>query len=216
MSKSRLAPGRTSFWLAASLAASLTASLVAGGTPEAAERTALLIVDVQQFYFPGGAAELVEPERAARNASRVLAGFRSRGELVIHVRHKASRGAEIHESVAPVEGERVFTKTEVSCFQGTELLDYLREQQVSRLVILGMMTHMCVEAATRAAHDLGFDVTVVGDACATRDLQFGGTAVEAAEVQASTLATLAGSYAEVVTTEEFLARNSAQSSVPQD
>lgn len=174
---------------------------------ETGARTALVIIDVQQFYFPGGAAALVEPEQAARNASRILGAFRARGDLVVHVRHEAAKEAGIHESVAPVEGERVFTKSEVSCFNGTDLLAYLREERVSRLVICGMMTHMCVEAAARAAHDLGFEVTVVGDACATRDLEFGGTRVAAADVHASTLATLSRTYADVVTTEEFLARD---------
>ena len=174
--------------------------------------SALVIIDVQQFYFPGGAASLVEPERASRNAAKVLGSFRSRGDLVVHVRHEASKGAEIHQQVAPVEGERVFTKTEVSCFNGTDLLAYLREKQVSKLVICGMMTHMCVEAAVRAAHDLGFEVTVIGDACATRDLEFEGTKVAAADVHASTLATLARTYAKVVTTEEFLAGNQTEAS----
>jgi len=197
--------------IAASLAVALFCA--APGTSageDASVRTALVIIDVQQFYFPGGAAALVEPEQAARNASKVLGAFRSRGDLVVHVRHEASRGAEIHESVAPVEGERVFTKTEVSCFNGTDLLAYLRDEKVSRLVICGMMTHMCVEAAARAAHDLGFEVTVVGDACATRDLEFGGTRITAADVHASTLATLARTYADVVTTEEFLAQGGAK------
>ena len=168
-------------------------------------QSALVIIDIQQFYYPGGAASLVEPEKASENASKVLGSFRAKGDLVVHVRHKSSKGGEIHEHVAPIEGEKIFTKTEVSCFNGTDLLAYLREKQVSELVIAGMMTHMCVEAAVRAAYDLGFEVTLVGDACATRDLEFGGTKVAAADVHASTLATLARTYANVVTTEEFLA-----------
>ena len=63
---------------------------------------------------------------------------------------------------------------------------------------------MCLEAATRAAADLGFEVVVIGDACATRDLAFGDRKVAAADVQASTLATLDRTYAKVVDTETFL------------
>ena len=183
----------------------LAASFAASSDQDENARSALVIIDVQHFYFPGGAASLVEPERASKNASRILDSFRSNGDLVVHVRHKASEGAEIHEHVAPTEGERVFTKTEVSCFNGTDLLAYLREQEVSNLVICGMMTHMCVEAAVRAAHDLGFEVTVIGDACATRDLEFEGTKIAAADVHASTLATLSRTYSKVVSTEEYLA-----------
>jgi nicotinamidase-related amidase len=106
--------------------------------------------------------------------------------------------------VAPIDGEKVFTKTEVSCFKGTEVLAHLRALGVERLVLVGMQTHMCLEAATRAASDLGFECIVIGDACATRDLTYGDTTVKAADVQASTLATLDRTYATVVDTETFL------------
>jgi nicotinamidase-related amidase len=178
------------------------------------KRSALLIIDIQQFYYSGGAATLVEPEKASLNASKILGSFRSRGDLVVHVRHKASKGAEIHEHVAPIEGEEVFTKSEVSCFNGTGLLAYLQKEKVSKLVIAGMMTHMCVEAAVRAAYDLGFEVTLIGDACATRDLEFGGAKIAAADVHASTLATLARTYAQVLTTKEYLATAQAPSVAP--
>ena len=152
--------------------------------------TALLIIDIQDFYFPGGKVPLVEPEAAAENAGRVLAAFRETGKPVVHVRHDFEPGGSIHATVAPIEGEKVFTKNEVSCFNGTQVLAHLKDLGVEQLVIVGMQTHMCLEAATRAAHDLGFEVTVVGDACATRDLTYGDRTVPAADVHASTLATL--------------------------
>jgi nicotinamidase-related amidase len=166
--------------------------------------TALLIIDIQDFYFPGGKVPLVEPETAAKNAGKVLAAFRAEGKPVVHVRHEFEPGGSIHASVAPIEGEKVFTKNEVSCFNGTQVLAYLKEAGVERLVIVGMQTHMCLEAATRAAHDLGFECVVVGDACATRDLEYGGRTVPAADVHASTLATLNRTYAKVVDTATFL------------
>jgi len=166
--------------------------------------TALLIIDIQDFYFPGGKVPLVEPEAAAANAARVLAAFRAEGNPVVHVRHDFEPGGSIHASVAPIEGEKVFTKTEVSCFNGTQVLAHLKEVGVERLVIVGMQTHMCLEAATRAAHDLGFECVVIGDACATRNLKYGDRTVPAADVHTSTLATLDGTYAKVVDTEVFL------------
>jgi nicotinamidase-related amidase len=147
---------------------------------------------------------LVKPEAAAKNAGRVLAAFRAEGKPVVHVRHDFEPGGSIHASVAPAEGEKVFTKTEVSCFNGTEVLAHLKDLGVKELVIVGMQTHMCLEAATRAAYDLGFKVTVVGDACATRDLTYGDRTVPAADVHASTLATLNRTYATVVDTATFL------------
>jgi nicotinamidase-related amidase len=183
----------------------LMSSAVGAATPERAEpTTALVIIDIQDFYFPGGAVPLVEPDKAARNAARVLARFRTAGWPVIHVRHDFEPGGSIHETVAPIDGELVVTKSEVSCFNGTDLLASLRELGVERLVLAGMQTHMCLEAATRAAHDLGFECIVIGDACATRDLTYGDTTVKATDVQASTLATLDRTYAKVVDTETFL------------
>ena len=67
-----------------------------------------------------------------------------------------------------------------------------------------MMTHMCIEAATRAAHDLGFKCTVISDACATKALDFEGKTISAEDVHYATLRTLSGSYAKVETTETFL------------
>jgi len=166
--------------------------------------TALLIIDIQDFYFPGGKVPLVEPEAAAANAARLLAAFRAEDKPVVHIRHDFEPGGSIHASVAPIEGERVFTKTEVSCFNGTKILAHLKQIGVERLVIVGMQTHMCLEAAARAAHDLGFECVVVGDACATRDLKYGDRTVPAADVHASTLATLDGTYAKVVDTRTFL------------
>jgi nicotinamidase-related amidase len=166
--------------------------------------TALLIIDIQDFYFPGGKVPLVEPEAAAANAARVLAAFRAEGKPVVHVRHEFEPGGSIHASVAPIDGEKVFIKTEVSCFNGTQVLAHLEEMGIKKLVIVGMQTHMCLEAATRGAYDLGFECVVVGDACATRDLTYGDRTVPAADVHASTLATLDGTYAKVVDTETFL------------
>jgi nicotinamidase-related amidase len=166
--------------------------------------TALLIIDIQDFYFPGGNVPLVEPEAAAANAARVLAAFRAEGKPVVHVRHDIEPGGAIHASVAPKGGEKVFTKSEISCFNGTQVLAYLTKIGVERLVIVGMQTHMCLEAATRSAYDLGFECVVIGDACATRDLKYGDRTIPAADVHASTLATLDGTYAKVVDTETLL------------
>ena len=187
--------------LCASLAAPV-AALAEEST--SAPRTALLLIDIQDFYFPGGALPLVGPEAAATKAARLLEAFRAAGRPVVHVRHDFEPGGAINAAVAPIEGEQVFTKTEVSCFNGTAVLAHLRELGVERLVIAGMQTHMCLEAAARAAHDLGFECIVVADACATRDLTFGDRTVAAADVHAATLATLDRSYATVTDTESLL------------
>ena len=176
---------------------------------------ALVIVDIQNDYFPGGAYPLVEPERAAAAAKRALEAFRAAGEPVVHLQHvwdapeaefmrPGTPGIEIHPDVAPAAGETVITKESPNGFLATDLEQRLRAIGAEQLVVCGMMTSMCVDATARAASDLGFEVTVLADACAAPDLEFGDVAVPAAQVGAAFLAALADSYAEVVAVEEAL------------
>ena len=176
--------------------------------------TALLVIDIQAFYFPEGMVPLVEPETAATKAAELIGAFRAAGRPVIHIQHLPKAVDEpdptgiepqyrIHAEVLPKPGELVIGKHHANSFRDTELLDTLREMGVKKLVIAGMQTQMCVEAAVRAAADFGFDVTVVHDACATRDLSFDGTTVPAAQVHAAALAAMNGSYAKVVSTAEL-------------
>ncbi len=168
-------------------------------------KTALLIVDIQNFYFPGEGPGLVNAELASVAAKEVLQIFRENNLEVIHVRHKSNKGFEIHENVKPIKDEKVVTKEEVNSFLGTDLLEYLKSKEINRLVIIGMQTQMCLEAAVRAAHDYGFECIVVQDACATRDLKFGDEVVKAVDVHSSTLATLqGGGYAKVIDLEDLL------------
>jgi nicotinamidase-related amidase len=175
---------------------------------------ALVIVDIQKDYFPGGAHPLVAPERAAAATRRVLDAFRAAGDPVIHVRHvwdeeeatfmrPDTGGVEIHPEVAPAEGELVITKEFPNSFRETALEEELHARDVDSLVVCGMMTSMCVDATVRAAVDLGFDTTVVHDACATCDLQFDGQSVPASQVHSAFLAALGDSYATIVSSDEI-------------
>ena len=178
---------------------------ILGLTPEQqAPKTALLLIDIQNFYFPAGALPLVKAEEASLNAGKLLKKFRQNKELIIHVAHKAKKGARIHNNVKPLPGEKIITKTEVNCFKNTALLEYLKKNQIRRLVICGMQTHMCLEAGVRAAHDYDFKCILVDDACATRPLKFKGKNISAEAVHNSTLATLKGTYARVLDTETYL------------
>lgn len=167
------------------------------------DSTALILIDIQNFYFPGGAAELVEPEKAAEQAKILLNHFRENKGLIVHVKHDFSPGGEIHQLVKPLNNEKVFTKKEVNAFLSTGLNEYLKQNNIKYVTLCGMQTHMCLEAGTRAAHDLGYECIVVEDACATRDLKFGEVTVKAKDVHYSTLATLK-SYGKVITFKEFL------------
>ncbi len=170
---------------------------------EEAAKTALIIIDIQEFYYPGGSSELFEPEAAGKQAQKVLERFRENGDLVIHVRHNAKQGGEIHQDVAPIEGEKVISKDQVNSFRDTDLLAYLHENKITDLVLVGMQTNMCLEGATRAAADFGFKCTVIEDACTTKDQKFGDHLVKAKDVHYVALATLRA-YAKITNTKTFL------------
>jgi len=175
---------------------------------------ALVIIDIQNDYFPGGTMELVGAEAAGRVAAGLLERYRAAGLPVVHVRHESIRpgstffipgtpGAEIHPLVAPQAGEAVVTKHFPNSFRETNLLEILRGFSATRLTICGMMTHMCVDTGVRAAFDLGFACRLAADACATRDLSFGGRSVAAADVQTAYLAALGAVFAQVAPASEL-------------
>lgn len=178
-------------------------------------KKALIIIDIQNDYFEGGANTLVGSLEASLNAKALLNDFRNKSLPVVHVQHFSTRlgstffipntlGVEIHENVKPINGEKVIAKNFPNSFRETDLLDYLKTNSITDLVICGMMTHMCVDATTRAAKDFGFSCTVIGDACATRDLEIQGKNVSATEVQKAFLAALNYFYSTVKETREYL------------
>jgi nicotinamidase-related amidase len=176
--------------------------------------TALLLIDIQNDYFPGGRMELAEPIEAAEKASSLLHFFRKKGMPRLHVQHISLQpdasfflpdtpGVNIHESVAPSARETIVQKHFPNSFRETNLLELLSDRDAERIVVCGMMTHMCIDATARAAADLGFKVIVVSDACATRSLKHDEVDIPAEHVHAAFLAALK-TYGQVLTMEETL------------
>jgi nicotinamidase-related amidase len=183
-------------------------------------KTALLVIDIQNDYFPGGKYPLVEPLAAAKNAYMLLQCFREHQGYHIHIQHislesdatffvKGDSGSDIHDSVTHFEGEPIIYKHEPNSFLNTDLLKMLQAWGIERVVITGMMTHMCVDATARAAGDLGFKVIIVEDACASRDLKYGDTVIPAEHVHKAFLASLA-SYGDVMKSDEVIALLAAE------
>lgn len=179
-------------------------------------KTALIIIDLQNDYFADGKFPLVGIDEATQTAAHILSVARTAGDLVIHIRHESApgedapfflagtQGAEIHDQVKPLADEIVVTKQQINAFLGTSLQDVLKQNAISNVTIIGAMSHMCVDAAVRAASDFGFATTVVHDAVATRDMEFGETTVPAKAVHAAFMAALAFGYANVVSSEDYL------------
>ena len=183
-------------------------------------KTALLVIDIQKDYFPGGKFPLVEPLAAAEKAYGLLQCFRENDEKHVHIQHialkpdatffvRGSEGSDIHDAVAHFEGEPIVYKHYPNSFRETNLLEMLKGWGIERVVITGMMTHMCVDATARAAADFGFQVWIAEDACATRDLEYNGTVIPADQVHKAFLAALK-SYGQVMMSEQVIARLAAE------
>lgn len=177
--------------------------------------TALILIDIQNDYFPGGKGELHEPIAASLRARQLLDHFRQTHQPLVHIQHVAikpgaktmlpgSVGGEIHENVRPLEGEVVFQKHYPNSFRDTPLLDHLKREGATRVVICGMQTNMCVDATTRAAFDFGFECVVAHDACAARTLTFQGQVISAPQVHGAFLAALGASYGKVLSVAEII------------
>jgi len=177
--------------------------------------TALIIVDIQNDYFPGGTMPLAGSDQAGQNAKLILGRFRTDNRPIFHIQHIATKpsatffrpgtqGAAIHDYVIPSGNEKVIIKHYPNSFRETDLLDLLESENITDLVICGMMTHMCIDATVRAAKDLGFNIVLIGDACATRDLEMNGKTAKAEDVQNSFLAALNYTYATIMTTQQYL------------
>lgn len=183
--------------------------------------TALLLLEIQNDYFPNGRIPLEKSTEASSKAQAALHAFREKKQLVIHVQHisthpnatyllPCTKGAEFHPNVAPHKHETIIKKHYPNSFKDTGLLNYLIKNQINHLVICGMMTHTSVDATVRAAYDLGFSCTVLFDACATRQLEFNQLTIPAQDVHYSFLAAFQPTYATVVSSNEYIQKMGAK------
>lgn len=181
-------------------------------------KKALIIIDIQNDYFQDGKMPLVGSLEASLKAKSLLQYFREQKLPVIHIQHLSARedatffiqntkGVEIHDNVKPLDSEPVVQKYYPNSFRDTNLKTLLDSMQINDLVICGMMTSMCVDATTRAAKDLGYNCSVVSDACAAPNLQLKDEVIDARNVHNSFLAALSFFYATVITFDEFLKIN---------
>jgi nicotinamidase-related amidase len=176
---------------------------------------ALVLVDIQKDYFPSGRMEVVGAVEASKAAKKLLDRFREKNLPVVHIRHISTRpgatfflpnteGIDIHESVAPLPGERVIQKHFPNSFRDTGLQEYLASRGAKELVICGMMSHMCIDTTTRAAFDMGYACMVAHDACAARNLIFQVIEIPAAQVQGAYMAALGAVFAKVLSADEII------------
>jgi nicotinamidase/pyrazinamidase len=156
-------------------------------------RTALIVVDVQNDFCPGGAlavkgGDLLGPRimEAAEEADVLVAtrdihpldhcSFDAQGGIWPPHCVMGTTGAEFHRSMVGIPFDRIQGKgTErdrdaYSGFDRTSLADYLRKRRVDRVVICGIATDYCVKATALDALGQGFHTTVLADAVAAVDV----------------------------------------------
>lgn len=186
--------------------------------------TALLLLEIQNDYFPNGRIPLEKSIEASSHAQIVLSAYREKRLPIVHVQHisthpdatyflPCTKGAEFYSSVQPAKGETIIKKHYPNSFKDTGLLNHLIKNQINHLVICGMMTQMTVDATVRAAYDLGFTCTVLHDACTARQLEFNHNIISAQNVHSAFLAAFQPTYATVMSSDEFLQKTGGR--IPQ-
>lgn len=182
--------------------------------------TALVVIDMQRDYLPGGQYPLPDLDRAVDQAARLIELFRARSMPVIHIRHiekdpavgfllDGTPGIEIDPRVAPQGEDMLITKNYPNAFRDTTLAKVLHVLGAKELFFCGAMSNLCIDATVRAAFDMGYKCTVIEDACAAAALQFSGARIPAAAVHGAFMAALASAYGEVVDLKTFSDRLAA-------
>ena len=136
--------------------------------------TALLVVDVQTALIESGPFRAVE---TVGNIRSLMESARESGAEVIYIRHDSGKagftagctGHEIHEAVAPRDGERIFDKRFNSAFLATGLHGYLQDRGIKNIILTGLQTEYCVDATCKAAFERGYLVYVPKGAHTTFD-----------------------------------------------
>lgn len=188
--------------------------LHAPAQPATLTKSAVVIVDAQREYLDGR-VPLCGIEDALVEIKKLLARARSLSVPIFHVVHHTQPGApifapdsptsEIIDAVKPEGKEPTVSKNLPSAFVNTDLDKFLKETGREELIVAGFMTHMCINATTRSAVDLGYRPTIIASACATRDLPSStGGVIPAATLHESNLASLADLLACVCKTSEQL------------
>lgn len=187
-------------------------------------QTALLLLELQNDYFPNGRVPIEKSIEVSAKAQSALYAYREKKLPIIHVQHisthpnaacllPCTKGAEIHSSLQPLKTETIIKKHYPNSFKDTVLLNHLVKNKISHLVICGMMTHLAIDATTRAAYDLGFSCTILHDACGAKQLEFNQTTITAPIAHQAFLAALQTNYAAILSTEEFLQKINNQVAV---
>ncbi|MCU6278576.1 cysteine hydrolase family protein [Enterobacter quasiroggenkampii] len=194
-------------------------------TSLSASETALIVVDIQNEYYAGqnfrGRMVIPDGENVLLNSKKLVNYAHQKGMPVYFVRHitkndsqqndtalfaENSVFAQFHKDLQPTAQDSIITKETPSSFVGTDLDAQLKKKGIKKIVVAGLMTHMCISSTARDAVPLGYSVIIPEDATGTRDLDDGkGGVVDHNTLQRAALAGVADVFAEIMTTDQVMA-----------
>ncbi len=180
-------------------------------------KRALLVIDVQNEYFEGGALPISHPSDHFQNILEVMDAAHAAGVTTVVVRHhqpapdsplfcKGSKHWELHPEVAKRPYDLLLDKTLPGSFTGTQLETYLRERGIDTVTISGYMTQICCDTTARQAMHRGFKVEFLSDATGTLDLENRAGSIKANDLQKAILISQQMFISEVISKDEFLER----------
>lgn len=208
--------------VAAAFAVTAFSSVAFASTPiQKPKKRALLVIDVQNEYFEGGALPISYPAGSGANIVKAIKAAEASGVQVVMVQHtatakgakafaKETHGWQLHESVKNTNVAHYIEKSMPSSFVGTDLESWLRKEGVDTVVISGYMTQHCCDTTARYAYHLGFGVEFLSDATGTLSLSNNGGTATAEEIHRSTLTEQAFRFSDVMSTKEWIAKISVK------
>ncbi len=177
-------------------------------------KQALIVIDMQYDNFTDSGMSDTQAVKFIAHTNRLIAHAKAKGMPVYIVEHISTRagatlflaetkGAQTHAGIDTTDTTRII-KHYPSSFRETSLQSLLDAEDITTLIISGAMTHMCIDTTVRAGNDLGYGITLVSDACFSKDLDFEGRSVVAADVHASYMAALRDGFCKVVNTADII------------
>ncbi|MGB5867825.1 MAG: cysteine hydrolase family protein [Arcobacteraceae bacterium] len=177
-------------------------------------KKALIVIDLQNDYLPGGKMELVNTTEVLENTNKLIQYARTQKYKIYFIKHISTKngatfflphtkGVELSDKL-DIQNDLVIEKNFPNSFRDTILENELQKENIQDLVICGAMTHMCIDTTVRAAFDLGYNCTLVSDCCATKDLKFKEKIIKSADVQNSYLSALDGTFCSVLDIKDII------------
>jgi nicotinamidase-related amidase len=184
-------------------------------------KRALIVIDVQNEYFPGGALPISHPVDHLQNILETMDVAREQGVTTVVVRHhqpdpqsplfcKGSQNWELHPEVARRPHDLLLDKQLPGSFTNTELEGFLRDREIDTVAIAGYMTQICCDTTAREAFHRGFKVEFLRDATGTLDVENSAGKVSAEDLHKAILVSQQMFISEVVTKDEFIARTKSE------